>query len=473
MTRRASLMLALLLAGCASQEGLHTRATPIDATRLASERSLQGAPQAAAGWPAEGWWQELADPQLDRLIEAALTGSPSLRLARARVDRALALAEAAGAPRDIQVSLGVDATRQRLSQNGLIPPGFGGRWIWQNQAQLNFSYEFDFWGRNAAAYAAALGEVRAAQADAQAARLVLSAAIAHAYVQLARSYDQLALARDTLAQRERQLALVRERLAAGLDSRVELKQAEAALPEARQRIAQLEESIVVTRHQIAALLGEGPDGGLALEAPQLAARATPALPTVLPADLIGRRPDIVASRWRVEAAAQDIKNARAQFYPNVNLAAFAGLQSITWSKFPEASSRTLGVGPAVRLPLFDSARLRGDLGARNADYDVAVEQYNQTVADALREVADQLAILRSLERQDAEVAATLAAVREAYGLALLRYRSGLSNYLAVLSVEAQLTAARALAAELRDRRLDAGIDLVRTLGGGFLLKNEE
>jgi NodT family efflux transporter outer membrane factor (OMF) lipoprotein len=472
MTRRVSLLLALLLAGCASQEGLHTRATPVDAARLASEKSLQGEPQSAAGWPAADWWKELADPQLDRLIDEALAGSPNLRLARARVDRALALAEAAGAPRDVQVSLGVDATRQRLTKNGIYPPPLGGQWIWQNQAQINFSYEFDFWGRNGAAYAAALGEVRAAQADAQAARLVLSAAIAHAYVQLARSYDQLTLARDTLAQRERQLALVRERLAAGLDSRVELKQAEAALPEARQRIAQIEESIVLSRHQIAALLGEGPDRGLALEAPRLAARPTTLLPAILPADLIGRRPDIVASRWRVEAAAQDIKNARAQFYPNVNLVAFAGLQSITWSKFPEASSRTLGVGPAVRLPLFDSAGLRGNLGARNADYDAAVEQYNQTIADALREVADQLAIFRSLDRQGTEVAATLAAVREAYDLALVRYRSGLANYLAVLSVEAQLTTARALAAELRSRRLDATIDLARSLGGGYL-KNEE
>ncbi len=472
MTRRASLLVALLLAGCASQEGLHTRATPVDAARIASENSLQGEARSAGGWPAADWWKELADPQLDRLVDEALAGSPNLRLARARIDRALAFAEAAGAPRDVQVSLGVDATRQRLTKNGIYPPPVGGQWIWQNQAQINFSYEFDFWGRNAAGYAAALGEVRAAQADAQAARLVLSAAIAHAYVQLARSYDQLALARDTLAQRERQLALVRERLAAGLDSRVELKQAEAALPEARQRIAQIEESIVLARHQIAALLGQGPDRGLALEAPQLTTRATPVLPTVLPADLIGRRPDIVANRWRVEAAAQDIKNARAQFYPNVNLTAFAGLQSISWSKFGEASSRALGVGPAVRLPLFQSAQLRGNLGARNADYDAAVEQYNQAIADALREVADQLAIFRSLDRQDAEVAASVAAVREAYDLMLVRYRSGLSNYLAVISVEAQLTTARALAAELHSRRLDATIDLARSLGGGYL-KNEE
>jgi len=472
MTRPLSLTLALLLAGCASQEGLHTRATPVEASRLASEKSLQGTAPAAAGWPATDWWKALGDPQLDRLIDEALAGSPNLRLARARVDRALALAEAAGAPRDVQVSLGVDTTRQRLSKNGLYPPPFGGQWIWLNQAQINFSYEFDFWGRNAAAYAAALGEVRAAQADAQAARLVLSAAIAHAYVQLARSDDQLALARDTLAQRERQLALVRERLAAGLDSRVELKQAEAALPEARQRIEQLEESIALARHQVAALLGQGPDRGLALQEPRLAERASPALPTVLPADLIGRRPDIVASRWRVEAATQDIRNARAQFYPNVNLAAFAGLQSITWSKFSESSSRTLGVGPAVRLPLFESAALRGNLGARNADYDAAVEQYNQAIADALREVADQLAILRSLDRQDAEVAATLAAVREAYDLALVRYRTGLANYLVVLNAEAQLTAARALAAELRSRRFDATIDLARALGGGYQRNGE-
>jgi NodT family efflux transporter outer membrane factor (OMF) lipoprotein len=461
------LLAVLLEGGCASSEGLRTHSKPTDALQLKAAESLATVPIAPGAWPSEEWWKGLGDPQLDALIAEALSASPTVRLARTRVDRAVALAEAAGAALGPQANLEAGASRQRISGNSIYPRPLAGSWIWQNQAMLNFSYDFDFWGRNAAANAAALGQVKAAEADAHAAALVLSSAVALAYVQLARGYDQLDLARDLLAQRERQLKLVEERLRAGLDSRVELRQAEGTPPETRQRITQLEESIALSRNQIAALLGEGPDRGLALARPKAGAGAAFALPSLLPADLLGRRPDIVASRWRVEAAARDIDHARAEFYPNLNLAAFAGLQSITWSKFLDAGSRTLGAGPALSLPIFDSGRLRGNLGAKNADYDAAAEQYNQALADALREVADQVAAWRSIERQQAEVASGLAAARSAYELALSRYRAGLSSYLAVIGAEAQLTAQRGLAAELKARRLEAAIGLARALGGGY------
>jgi NodT family efflux transporter outer membrane factor (OMF) lipoprotein len=471
MTRIATILVVLstvlLAAGCASSDGLTTHSKPADALQLKTAEALAAVPVAPGAWPTEEWWKTLGDPQLDALIAEALASSPSVRLARTRVDRAVALAEAAGAALAPQASLDAGASRQRISGNSIYPRPLAGSWIWQNQALLNFSYDFDFWGRNEAAHAAALGQAKAAEADAHAATLMLSSAVALAYVQLARTYDQLDLARDLLAQRERQLKLIRDRLGAGLDSRVELRQAEGTPPETRQRIAQLEESIALSRNQIAALLGQGPDRGLALARPQPGAGAAFALPSQLPAELLGRRPDIVASRWRVEAAARDADHARAEFYPNVNLVLFAGLQAITWSKFLETGSRTLGAGPAFSLPIFDGGKLRGTLGAKNADYDAAAEQYNQALADALREVADQVAAWRSIERQEAEVAAGLAAARSAYDLALSRYRAGLSNYLTVISAEAQLTGQRGLAAELKARRLEAAIGLARALGGGY------
>ena len=463
---RAALLIVLSLAGCASQEGLQKHSAPVAPGRLEAARALAGAPVRPDAWPSEQWWQALGDPQLDRLVDEALAASPSIRLARARLNRAAALAEGAGAPRTPQVGLDLEATRERLSEHGIFPPPLAGSTIWQNVAQINFSYEFDFWGRNRAALESALGAQRAAEADAHGAALVLSSAIATAYVQLARTLDQLDVANELLAQRERQLALVRERLAAGLDSRIELKQAEGAPHETRQRIAQLEETAALTRHQIAALLGQGPDRGLALERPRLATGAL-ALPSQLPVDLLGRRPDIVASRWRVEAAAQDAEAARAEFYPNINLIAFIGFQAISWTHFLDAGSLVPGIGPALRLPIFDGGRLRGNLGARYADYDAAAEQYNQALADALRDVADQVAAWRSIERQDAELAAALAAAQSAYDLSLARYRAGLANYLSVLSTEAQLTAQRGLAADLRARRFEAAIGLAKALGGGY------
>lgn len=463
---RAALLLLLSLAGCASQEGLQKHSTPAAPQGLLAARTLASAPVRPDAWPSEQWWKALGDPQLDRLVDEALAASPSIRLARARVSRALALAEAAGAPRTPQVGLDIEATRERLSEHGIFPPPLAGKTIWQNVAQLNFSYEFDFWGRNRAALESALGAQRAAEADAREAALVLSSALAAAYVQLARTLDQLDLAKELLAQRERQLDLVRERLAAGLDSRIELKQAEGAPHEARQRIAQLEETAAVTRHQIAALLGQGPDRGLALERPALAAGPL-ALPSQLPVDLLGRRPDIVASRWRVEAAAQDAEAARAEFYPNINLIAFIGFQAISWTHFLDAGSLVPGIGPALRLPVFDGGRLRGNLGAKYADYDAAAEQYNQALADALRDVADQLASMRSIDRQRAQAAQGVKLAQDGYDLAMLRYREGLGNYLQVLLAESQVLAQRNLQATLAARGLEASVSLTRALGGGY------
>src|SRR5204862_2082227 len=123
------------------------------------------------------------------------------------------------------------------------------------------------------------------------------------------------------------------------------------------------------------------------------------LTSTLPAELLGRRPDLVARLARVEAAQQDIASAKAEFYPNVNLIAFVGLQSLGGAGFLSAASRMMGFGPAVSLPIFDAGRLRANLAGRNADYDIAVEQYNQTLADAMRDVVDQLASHQSVDEQ--------------------------------------------------------------------------
>jgi len=190
----------------------------------------------------------------------------------------------------------------------------------------------------------------------------------------------------------------------------------------------------------------------------------------VPADLLGRRPDVVASRWRAEAAARDIASAKAQFYPDVNLSALIGAQSVTLSKLLEPGSAIPSFGAAIRLPIMDGGRLRGTLAARDADYDLAVEQYNQTLSDALREVLDQLASLRSVEVQRGEVDSALAAAEEAYSLAVARYKAGIGSLLQVLAAEMQVLEQRTLRAELQARELAVSINLIRALGGGFDLQ---
>ncbi len=456
-----------LLAGCASMRGLAPEASVRDVNALAAQRTLANATLSNAAWPKTDWWKAYGDPQLDALIDEALADGPTLNIAAARTRKALAAADASYATLLPRVDASVSTTRERYSEHGIAPPPLGGSTRTLNQLQATLAWELDFWGKNSSAYEAALGAARAAEVDAYSARLALSTNIAQAYVQLQRAYLQLDVADATLKEREQIYALTRDRNVAGIDSRLELKQAESALPATREQIAQLDERIALARNQLAALLGAGPDRGLAIARPTASALVAVALPSTVPADLLGRRPDVIAQRWRIEAAHKDIASAKAEFYPNVNLVAFVGLQSLGAGSLLTAASRMMGAGPAVTLPIFDAGRLRANLASKDADYDIAVGQYNQTLADAMRDVVDQLASLRSVDEQRTQQKAALATAREAYDLALLRYREGLGNYLQVLSAEQPLLAQQSLDADLRARELELAINLVRALGGGY------
>jgi len=459
--------LGVLLSGCASTHGLKPAATLHTANGLAAETTFADATLRNDAWPRRDWWREFADPQLDQLIGEGLRDSPSLKIAAARTRAALAEAGVSAAARAPQVTLSADATRERLSDNGIFPPPFAGSTSTLSDLQTSLSWEVDFWGKRRAAYQSALGLARASAVDAEAARLALSTSIAHAYIQLQHDYLLLDVADETLKQREHIMALTRDRNAAGLDSRLEVKQTEEAVPAAREQIIQLQESIELTRHELAALVGAGPDRGATITRPAASALADPALPTRLPSDLLGRRPDLLAERLRAAAAADTIKVRQADFYPNVDLIAFAGFQRLGPGALVSAGERQAGIGPALDLPLFDAGRRRAQLTGADAAYDVAVEEYNQGLADALREVADQLSSLRSVAAQRVEQQQSLDAASKAYDLAVLRYREGIGNYLQVLATEDRLLAQQRLDADLRARRLDLSVGLVGALGGGF------
>lgn len=462
----------LMLTGCASSAGIAAGASmlaPADvglaAPAAASSASAPGPTPVAADW-----WRAYGDTQLTELVERALAGNPSLRGAQTRVARAQALAAVVQANEGLQVNASADLTRQHFSGNSIYPPPLGGSIRTLANTQVGVGWEFDFFGRNRAALAAALGAGRAAQAEVQAARNVLASNVARSYGQLARLFEQRAIVQRALAQRDEMLGLIRQRVQAGLDTTVELRQGEGALPEARLQISQLDEQITLTRHALAALTAQPPQALDTLVVAPGSTRmqaAALALPTSLPADLLGRRADITAARWRVEAASSDVASARAAFYPNINLTAFAGLASIGLDKLLNAGSEQYGAGPAIRLPLFDAGRLRANLRGKAADLDAAIESYNAAVLEAVHETADPISSLRAIALQQREQAQAQAAAEAAYDLATQRYRAGLSTHLVVLNAEAGVLNQRRLAADLKARVWDAQIVLVRALGGGY------
>lgn len=450
----------LALAGCASSAGI----APVSTTIAPAVVGLDT--QASTPDVAADWWRGFGDARLSELVERALAGNPSLKIAQARLARAQAAVGSAKSNDGPQVTGQLDVTRQRFSENYIYPPPLGGSIRTLGTAQINASWELDFFGRNRAAIEAAVGAERAAQADVQAARVLLASNVARSYVQLARLVEQREVAARSLTQRDDMLSLIKQRVQGGLDTNVELRQGEGALPETRQQIEQLDEQIALTRHALAALTAQPPNTFDALTPPLQAVRAVP-LPAAVPADLLGRRADISAARWRVEAATSDAKSAKAQFYPNINLTAFIGLSSIGLDQLVKSGSEQYGAGPALRLPIFDSGRLRANLRGKTADVDAAVESYNAAVIDAVHDVADQISSIQSIARQQAEQERAQSAAESAYDLATQRYKAGLGTYLTVLNAESGVLTQRRLAADLKARALDSQVALIRALGGGY------
>lgn len=458
--------LALTLAGCASQGPAHAPLAQLAAADLGLDDQASSTAADNTAFGSGQWWTGLGDAQLNQLVAQALAGSPSLAASNARFDKAAALATASSTATDIRGTLSADATRERYSANGLFPPPLAGNIYNSGNLQAGLSWAPDFFGKHSAELESALGQARAAKADSAAAANQLAAQVARSYVALARLIAQRDVAKRTLDQRQSLLSLSEQRTRAGLDSQVELTQAQAGMPDAQTQIEMLNEQITLARRTIAVLCAQAPDAQNALS-PRLAGLRIQPVPRTLGADLLGRRPDVVAARWRVESATQGIESAKADFYPDVNLTAFVGLSALGLDNLFKASSRQMGVTPALRLPIFDGKRLRAQLRGKQADLDTAVAQYNGVVLDAVKQAGDAIASVQSLQRQQTLQNESLSKAERAYDFAVQRYQAGLGTQITVLNTETQLITQRRLAVDLQARELDTRIALASALGGGW------
>lgn len=455
---------AVLLAACANFKGINSNAhldTPGD---FATAASLPGQ---GGRWPAQNWAENIGGSSLQDLVNEALAGNPNLQAVEARVNAARAMGEAAGAARKPTVGASASDTYERFTEYGLIPPPFGGQYYSDVELGLNFNYDFDFWGKHDAELRAAVSDEKAAEAEQYNARLMIATAVARTWIQLARQYEQLDIVQRQQAIRAQVDKLTQLRLNAGLDTQTEKQTTILQTAALKNEEAQWQEAIALSRNQLGALLGKGPDRGLSIPAPALPATSAADLPDNLPLDLVGRRPDIVAARWRVEAAQGGIADARAQFYPNVNLTAFIGQSALAWSDILKPGARTLGLGPAVTMPVFEGGRLRAQLKGRVAAYDGAIATYNQAINDALRDVADQVQSAHYAKVQSDNQHTATAAAEANLKLARQREDVGTGNMLQVLGSESAWLMQRKLQTDIDARRADLRVSLIKALGGGF------
>ncbi|MBC2667432.1 efflux transporter outer membrane subunit [Novosphingobium flavum] len=474
LARRSVLIPALaatLLAGCAPVPDLGARPEPLKPAEVAAAQSFAPAGMAQGQWPGDGWWMAYGDPQLDALVAEGLAGSPDIHAAVARLDKAAAMARQTGAARlpQVDVTGGVSETKQSLNMGypdvfkAFLPQG----WNDAGQVAANIGFDLDLWGKNRAAYAAANSEARAAVLDAQQARLVLAAAIASAYIDLDRLFAERDVRARQLEITSASFDLTQQRQRNGLETSGGVATSQAEVANARIALSQADEALALRRNQIAALVGKGPDRGLALTRPALAPSAAPAVPDNATIELVARRADIVAARGRVEAAASRIKVARADFFPAIKLNALFGFQSLGLGLLFDKDSTYGSVGPAISLPVFHGGALNAQYRGARADYDAAVAAYDGVVVQGYQQVADALTTARMASARLADARAAVAGSQKAYDVVNARYKGGLATYLEVLQLEDRLRMAQLSAAGLEAIVRNADIALIRALGGGF------
>lgn len=464
-----ALLLTAGLGGCAVLPDINR----LDSMKPSSDyQTAKSFSAPARDWPAERWWQAYGDPQLVSLVDEALRDSPDMAAVAARMRRAEAYVKVSRSALIPQLNANASVTEQKFSYNYLTPRSMTpDGWQDYGLGTINLNWEIDFWGKNRAGLAAATSQREASRAEAALVRLNLAAAIAMNYSELAR----LHALRDTVVRtvdiRGKTVELFAERFANGMETKGGVSEARARLAGAQGDLLFIDEQIGLTCNRLASLAGAGPDRALSIQRPTVNLDSTFGLPAKLAANLLGRRPDVILARLMAEAQLHRIDQKKAEFYPNVNLVAFIGVQSLGLNMLTRAGSDIGGIGPAISLPIFTAGRLRGELRERSATYDEMVANYNSTVTHALEDVANAALSIKALAGQLEKGKESVAEASEAHRVARNRYEGGLANFIEVLYAEDVLLNSQRILTGLKSRALLLDVSLQRALGGGYQYNN--
>lgn len=449
--------LVLNLAGCVNYIGVHHHQRLKKTEQFAIKQSI---PQQNGTWPSLNWAQNFS-PALPSLIKEGLANNPDLQITVARHRQAQALVEGRNAALLPSTNfIGLAARNKALFPFIHQIQNFG-------LAALNFSYELDFWGKNYSLLAQALSQEKVTQAALYQSSLMLSTMIASVYNQLDYEYRLKEVLIHTAKQRKVLNNITEKLLKSGLATEVQVYQAQNVYADVQTQLVAVEGKITVTRQQLGLLLGSGPDRGFTIPNPHFSLLAAPKLPNHLPLDLLGRRPDIVAARWQVEASLHGVKHAKAQFYPNVDLLALAANFSFGTDALFRQSNQFLGIASAVTLPIFDGGRLRAQLKGKNAVLDEHIAIYNSTLNKALGEVAEQMTLIHSVDEQLKVQKNAFYASQKAFVLAQKQYEIGLTSQIVMLNAETHYLEEQQARLLLLKSRRDLQVALIKALGGGF------
>ncbi len=407
------------------------------------------------------WWEIFGDAQLNALVAQIDVSNQNVRIAEAQFRQARALVQSSRAGLFPNVTGSSSVTRGR-SSSGSTTRGASTTY----DLALDAGWEVDVWGRVRKTVESSTAGAQASAADLEAVRLSAQAELAFDYFQLRVLDAQRQLLDDSVAAFQKSLDLTRNRYAAGVAGKVDVVQAETQLKSTQAQAIDLGVQRAQLEHAIAVLIGK-PPAEFAL-APIPLNVAMPPVPMGLPSELLERRPDIAAAERRVAAANAQIGVAQSAFFPSLTLSASAGFQSSSFAQWLTVPNRFWSVGPAIAQSIFDAGLRRALSAQAIAVYDANVAAFRQTVLGGFREVEDNLAALRILEREAEVQAEAVQAARQSLELTINQYKAGTVSYLNVVTVQTAWLTNERTAVGILGRRLTAAVTLVKALGGGWI-----
>ena len=414
------------------------------------------------------WWRVFNDPELDRLEKDADAANQDIRIAVARVDQTEAAARYARSFLTPTISLGTAALRTREAQNRPNNGNTGGLAATYNDFQLPlfFSYEIDAWGRVRRSLEAARDVQQATADDLRFVRLSVEANVAVDYYSLRENDAEQAILKSTIENLQQALDVTTNRFRDGIASELEVKQAKTFLDQTEAQAQALDVQRAQLEHAIAVLDGR-PASEFSLPRSPFDG-LPPSIPPGLPADLLGRRPDIAEADRYVAAATAQIGVARTAYLPQLSLTGFLGFESTSIGSLFSWQNSIASLGAAALTPVFNGGRIRADVDRARAAYRASLAQYEKTVLIAFQDAEDQLAALRILSGEAQSELDAVADAQRAEEIAMNRYKSGLVGYLDVLVAQTTLLSNQRTVAQISGQRMVATVVLVKALGGGWL-----
>ena len=475
----AALLGALLLSACAAPDFRQPavavpaafkepQQAPAGDVRNAPDGTTWKAAQAAESQPRGEWWRAFNDARLDSLIAQATANNQNLAMAAARVRQARAIAGIAESERVPRVDAGAGAQRARPAPPEVNQPaGTSIPAVTSYRASLSASYEVDLFGRVSGSVVAARSDAGAVEATYRSVLLSLQADVAQTYFRLRALDAELATVARTVGLREENVRINGRRFELGDIGEFDLARARTELSTVRADAIGLQRQRSNAEHALAVLLGEPASNFGAANDPLEATAALPLIPPGLPSALLERRPDVASAQRAMEAANARIGVARSAMFPALTIGADAGGVAGTVADVFKWSSRSWLLGAALSMPLIDGGRNRNNIVRSEAALEEAVGSYRQSVLAAFADVEDQLAGLRILAQQGAELDQALASARRSADLARKLYDAGRSGYLELLDAQRNLAAVERSAVQLRGDRALTTVALIRALGGGW------